>query len=149
MLAESVKIVIGNKVGKVQNEFIEGHQYILDGMLIAHKIMKYLRKKKDRCINFKVDFEKSYDSIEWGFWNNIISRMRFEEPLCKWVRACLVSSFTSILVNDSPTKKFNMKRSVRQGDSLSPLHFILAASENEVMVLHLYYDKTLFSSIME
>ncbi|GJT59438.1 RNA-directed DNA polymerase, eukaryota, reverse transcriptase zinc-binding domain protein [Tanacetum coccineum] len=42
-----------------------------------------------------------------------------------WIRACLQSARTSILVNGSPTKEFSIKRGLRQGDPLSLFLFIL------------------------
>ncbi|GJW99155.1 hypothetical protein Tco_0180963 [Tanacetum coccineum] len=41
-----------------------------------------------------------------------------------WSRACLSSSRASVLVNDSPTSEFSIKRGLMQGDHLSPFLFI-------------------------
>ncbi|GJW68247.1 putative RNA-directed DNA polymerase, eukaryota, reverse transcriptase zinc-binding domain protein [Tanacetum coccineum] len=42
-----------------------------------------------------------------------------------WIRACLSSSWASILVNGSPTSEFSIKRGLKKGDPLSHFLFIL------------------------
>ncbi|GJT37184.1 RNA-directed DNA polymerase, eukaryota, reverse transcriptase zinc-binding domain protein [Tanacetum coccineum] len=43
----------------------------------------------------------------------------------EWIKACLESSRTSILINGSPTSEFNVRRGLRQGDHLSPFLLII------------------------
>ncbi|GJV30039.1 RNA-directed DNA polymerase, eukaryota, reverse transcriptase zinc-binding domain protein [Tanacetum coccineum] len=43
----------------------------------------------------------------------------------EWIKACLESSRTSILINGSPTSEFNVWRGLKQGDHLSPFLFII------------------------
>jgi hypothetical protein len=45
----------------------------------------------------------------------------------KWVHDILSSAKSSVILNGVPSKEFNCKRGVRQGNPLSPLLFVLAA----------------------
>lgn len=45
----------------------------------------------------------------------------------RWIEECVFTSNVYILVNDSPTKEFNMGMGIRQGDPLTHFLFILAA----------------------
>ncbi|GJX68247.1 cysteine-rich receptor-like protein kinase, partial [Tanacetum coccineum] len=76
LLAERVKKIVGDVIGEPQNAFIKGH-FILDGVLIANETMEYLEKKKRKRLIFKVDFEKAYDSIDWGYLLQIMKQMGF------------------------------------------------------------------------
>jgi hypothetical protein len=44
-----------------------------------------------------------------------------------WVKCCLQSSTSSVLVNGSPTNEFIMSRDLRQGDLMAPFLFLLVA----------------------
>ncbi|GJU30386.1 putative RNA-directed DNA polymerase, eukaryota, reverse transcriptase zinc-binding domain protein [Tanacetum coccineum] len=74
---------------------------------------------------FKVDFEKAFDSVSWKYLDFVLQKLGFGLTWRAWIKACLVSSRTSILVNGSPTSEFSVKRGLRQGDPLSPLLFII------------------------
>ncbi|GKD48474.1 cysteine-rich receptor-like protein kinase, partial [Tanacetum coccineum] len=108
--------------------------------------MDYLKKKKGKSLIFKVDFEKAYDSINWRFLLDIMKKIGFGYKWCKWVKTCLRTSFVSALVNGSPSKEFGLERGVRQGDSLSPFLFILAAEGLNVIVTEAM-EKGIFSGV--
>jgi hypothetical protein len=76
---------------------------------------------------FKVDFEKAYDSVDWGFLEYMLQRFGFCDKWIRWIRACVFAGNLSILVNGSPTKEFKIHRGLKQGDPLAHFLFLLVA----------------------
>jgi hypothetical protein len=79
------------------------------------------------CMIFKVDFEKAYDSVEWGFLEYMLRRFGFCEMWIGWMKACVFGGNLSVLVNGCPTGQIDIQRGLKQGDPLAPFLFLLVA----------------------
>jgi len=117
VLANRLRYVIDSVVSDTQSAFIKGRQ-ILDGILIANEIVDEAHRGKKELILFKVDFEKAYDSIDWGYLDEVMGKMGFPALWRKWIKECIGTATASVLVNGSPTDEFSLGRGLRQGDTL-------------------------------
>jgi hypothetical protein len=55
---------------------------ILEGVVVLHKTLHEMRRKKGKGIIMKLDFEKAYDKVSWPFLMEVLERNFF--PL-KWI----------------------------------------------------------------
>ncbi|GAU38652.1 hypothetical protein TSUD_276920 [Trifolium subterraneum] len=124
VLAKRLALVMDSVIASNQSTFIKGRN-LVDGVLIVNEVVELAKKTKKECLIFKVDFEKAYDSVDWGFLEYMLRRCGFCEKWIHWIRACVFAGNLSVLVNGSPTPEINIQRGLKQGDTLAPFLFLL------------------------
>ena len=142
VLANRLRSIIGSVISDSQSAFVKGRQ-TLDGILVANEVVDDARKRKKELLLFKVDFEKVYDSIDWGYLDDVMCKMGFPMLWRKWIKECIGTAIAYVLVNGSSTDEFHMEKGLRQGDPLSPFHFLLAAEGFNILMKSLV-DNQLF-----
>lgn len=124
--------VLANRLKKVLSPLISVNQtaffsdrLILDGPLILNEVISWAKKNQKQIFIFKVDFNKAYDNVNWGFLLSVMEQMGFPDLWCKWIHGILSSARSSVLVNGSPTFEFQCGKGMRQGDPISPFLFLM------------------------
>ncbi|GAU42390.1 hypothetical protein TSUD_296880 [Trifolium subterraneum] len=82
ILANRLKKVLGKLISSCQSAFLPQRQ-ILDGVLVLNEVINLAKRRKDNCLLFKVDFERAYDTVSWGFLERMMSKMGFSEALLR------------------------------------------------------------------
>ena len=145
-LANRLKLVMPDIIDERQSAFITG-RHLLHGVLIANEVVEEAKRSQKSCLVFKVDYEKTYDSVSWKFLSHMMSRLGFYSKWIQWIMGCLTSASVSILVNGSPTNEFTLQRGLRQGDPLAPLLFNLVV-EGLTGLMREAVDKKLFNFLV-
>jgi hypothetical protein len=65
-----------------QSAFMKGTN-IMNGVVSLHEILHETKRKKQLGIILKLDFEKAYDKVKWGFLFECLNARGFCSKWCK------------------------------------------------------------------
>ncbi|OMO94917.1 reverse transcriptase [Corchorus capsularis] len=127
ILVNRMKPLLGDIITEVQSAFVEGRQ-IHDNIVVAQEAFHFLKVKKkgkSGAVALKVDMNKAYDRVEWGFFHALLLKIGFNSNWCDWVLECVRSVSYTIVINGKSSRMIFPSRGLRQGDPLSPYLFLL------------------------
>ena len=84
----------------------------------------------------KLDMSKAYDRVDWGFLEEIMRKMDFNERWISLMMVCVKSVTYSVLVNGEPCGMIHPTKGIRQGDPLSPFLFLLCTEGLNGLIKH-------------
>jgi hypothetical protein len=116
--------VVGELVPNNQTTFIKGRQ-LVESVVVVNEVIDYAKRAGKECLILKVDFEKAYDSVDWGFLDYMLQRFGFGAKWRAWMKACICSGSMSVLVNGSPTEEISIKAWFETRGSVSSSPFSL------------------------
>lgn len=142
LLAIRLSKVMCLPVDSVQSVFIKG-RCILDNIATAEELIFSIHKRRLPGHILKVDFAKAFDTVDWDFLLDLLEPRGFGSRWVSWIKAILVSSKASILINGEPNGYVRYQRGLRQGDPFSPLLFVLVTDTLCAMFAHAFQSKVL------
>ena len=109
-------------------------RYIGENLRLLYDVLVYTNFYKMPGLLLAVDFEKAFDSVAWSFIKKSLDRFNFGPDIKRWVQRFYTSIKASVAVNSQYTSWFQIERSVRQGDPLSPYPYLICAEIMSLMI---------------
>jgi hypothetical protein len=109
-------------VGPQQSAFIGGC-CLHDNFQLVHCTARKLHALKRDSILLKLDITKAFDTVDWAFLLEVLTKLGFGRRWISMVCGLLGTASTRVVVNGAPGGLIFNRRGLRQGDPLSPLLF--------------------------
>ena len=97
VLATRLRTVMEDIISSLQNAFVRNKQ-ILDPVLIANECLDSRVKSGLPGLLCKLDVEKAFDNVNWGFLMQLLERGEFFAKCRRWIFFCYSDKWLSLWV---------------------------------------------------
>ena len=111
-LAGRIAPLVSRFISKTQTRFIQG-RYVLENLITNWEAMHWAKENGQEVAMILLDFEKTYDRIEWCFVIGMLKAFGFPNKYCDWISILFNETSTVIDVNGNLSEPIRLQRSIR------------------------------------
>lgn len=98
---------------------------ISSNLIMLRDTLDYIEQTDETGILVSLDQEKAFDRVNRSFLVDLLKHFGFGPDFCRWIDVFYFGANMRIILNGWLTRPIALHRGVRQGDSLSPLLYVL------------------------
>nr|GEV39471.1 hypothetical protein [Tanacetum cinerariifolium] len=115
MIIEISEKEIKNAMFDINDSKAPGHNGFTAAFLRKPKaLLGYNRKGGPKRIGLKIDLQKAYDTVNWGFLRKTLEEFSFHERMVHWIMECVTTTGFTLNVNGERIGYFKGGRGLRQ-----------------------------------
>lgn len=109
---------------------------ILNNILLVFEAIEWTLEIQQDLSMLLLDFEKTYDRVNWTFLRHMMARMGFQPTWINQVMSFNGNATATVIMNGEQSKPFHLQQSVRQCCPLVPYFFLLTVDVMGQMLQH-------------
>ena len=124
-IALRIEKVLPYLINPTQTVYVKG-RFIGESIRLILDIMEYTKHKDIPGVAVFLDFEKTFDWVEWNYIKKCLEATNFGSHLRQWVYVFYHNISSCVLNNGHASEPFLLERGIRQGYPLSGMLFVIA-----------------------
>ncbi|KAF3787223.1 reverse transcriptase-like protein [Nymphaea thermarum] len=118
-----------------QVAFVKG-RHLQDVVVLANEVVHSLYCLRLPSFILKLDFFKAFDSVNWEFFPDLLTRFAFGPSFRQWIMSLVTGAQLAVSFNGKCGDFFCLERGLRQGCPLSSLLFNMVAESFSAFFHH-------------
>ena len=128
-----------DQIKEDQTGYVQG-RYIGQNIRLITDIMKVTELESIPGLAIFIDFQKTFDTLDWNFLFRTLQAFNFGSCIQKWIITFYTDCSSCFINNGFAAEFFKLERGVRQGCPLSGFLFVLCA---EILANAIRNDNTI------
>jgi hypothetical protein len=114
ILVNRLRPLLPKLISPCQSAFVPG-RWIAENEVVVQELLHSFKKRKVKggFLAIKLDLQKAYDKVNWKFLQAVLLNFGFNERFVSWIKECISSISSAILVNGSMIASFTPSRGLR------------------------------------